>query len=189
MYSFIKGTIYKVYATHLVVECHDIGYLIKVPNPYAFSEGCSTCIHLHQVVREDSIELFGFMTDLERDMFVKLINVKGLGPKGALAILASSSPTEIIENIKQKNDKFFSKFPGIGPKSSQQIILDLNGKVDFQTNIQISKNNEKLNNTILALKSLGYSNSEIKSVTTNYDFNDDTSLNDIIKTMLRKLSK
>lgn len=189
MYSFIKGTIYKVYATHIVVECHDIGYLIKVPNPYSFSEGSTTWIHLHQIVKEDAIELYGFMTDLERDMFVKLINVKGLGPKGALAIIASSSPTEIIENIKQKNDKFFSKFPGIGPKSSQQIILDLNGKVDFTGNVQISKNNEKLNNTILALKSLGYSMNEIKSATANFDFNDDTSLSDVIKIMLRKLSK
>lgn len=189
MFNFIKGNIYKVYATHIVVECHDIGYNIKVPNPYSFSEGTNTCIHLHQVVREDSMDLYGFLTDLERDMFVKLINVKGLGPKGALAILASSSPSEIIENIKQQNAKFFSKFPGIGPKSSQQIILDLNGKVDFDNTIHVSKNNEKLNNTILALKSLGYSNNEIKSATSNYDFNNDTSLNEIIKIMLRKLSK
>ncbi len=189
MYNFIKGNIYKVYATHIVIECHDIGYNIKVPNPYSFSEGTNTWIHLHQVVREDSVELYGFMTDLERDMFVKLINVKGLGPKGALAILASSSPSEIIENINQKNDKYFSKFPGIGQKTSQQIILDLNGKINFSNVIAISKNNEKLNNTILALKSLGYSNTEIKSATSNYDFNDDTPLNEVIKIMLRKLSK
>lgn len=189
MYSYINGKITKVLATHIVLECHDIGYLIKVPNPYTFSEGTIICVHLYQHVREDLIELYGFLTDVERDMFIKLINVKGLGPKGALAILASSSPDEIIENIKQKNAKYFNKFPGIGPKSSQQIILDLDGKINFNTGITFSNNNEKYNNTILALKSLGYSNNEIKTVTNNFDFNDNTELSEIIKIMLRKLSK
>lgn len=189
MYSYIKGKITKVLATHIILECHDIGYIVKVPNPYTFSEDTITCVHIYQNVREDLIELYGFLTDYERDMFVRLINVKGLGPKGALAILASSSPTEIIENINQKNAHYFAKFPGIGPKSSQQIILDLAGKVNFNLGLNISKNNEKLNNTILALKSLGYSNSEIKSATANFDFNDSTELNEIIKIMLRKLSK
>ena len=188
MYSYMNGKITKVLATHIVLECNNIGYLIKVPNPYSFSENVTTCVHLHLIVREDAQELYGFLTDLERDMFVKLINVKGLGPKGALAILASSSPEEIIANINQKNAVYFSKFPGIGPKSSQQIILDLAGKVNFDSNIIVSKNNEKLNNTILALKSLGYSTSEIKKATSGFDFNSDTSLNDIIKIMLRKLS-
>ena len=127
MYSYMNGKIQKVLATHIVLECNNIGYLIKVPNPYSFSENVTTCVHLHLIVREDAHDLYGFLTDLERDMFVKLINVKGLGPKGALAILASSSPEEIIANINQKNASYFSKFPGIGPISSQQIILDLAG--------------------------------------------------------------
>ena len=100
MYSYMNGKIQKVLATHIVLECNNIGYLIKVPNPYSFSENVTTCVHLHLIVREDAHDLYGFLTDLERDMFVKLINVKGLGPKGALAILASSSPEEIIANFQ-----------------------------------------------------------------------------------------
>lgn len=188
MYSYMKGKITKVLATHIVLECNNIGYIIKVPNPFSFSEEVTTIIHLHQVVREDAHELYGFLTDVERDMFVKLINVKGLGPKGALAILASSSPEEIIANINQKNANYFVKFPGIGPKSSQQIILDLAGKVNFDTTIKVSKNNEKLNNTVLALKSLGYNSNEIKKATSGFDFNTETPLNDIIKIMLKRMS-
>ena len=70
MYSYMNGKIQKVLATHIVLECNNIGYLIKVPNPYSFSENVTTCVHLHLIVREDAHDLYGFLTDLERDMFI-----------------------------------------------------------------------------------------------------------------------
>ena len=94
----MNGKIQKVLATHIVLECNNIGYLIKVPNPYSFSENVTTCVHLHLIVREDAHDLYGFLTDLERDMFVKLINVKGLG-FGCL--IGKTSLYKLIANSNQ----------------------------------------------------------------------------------------
>ena len=96
MYSYFKGYVTEVHATHIVFEVSNVGYKIRVPNPYQFELNVEQTIYLHYHVREDAIELFGFNSRDVRDTFESLINVKGLGPKGALAILASSTPIEII---------------------------------------------------------------------------------------------
>jgi len=131
MYRYFKGQITEICATHITFEVGQIGYYVKVPNPYQFECNIPMTLYLHYHVREDAHELFGFSSSTARDMFENLINVKGLGPKGALAILASSTPDEIIQALDDGNAKFFGQFPGIGPKLSQQIVLDLKGKLEF----------------------------------------------------------
>lgn len=187
MYSYFKGTVSEIHATHIVFEVNNIGYSIRVSNPYQFELGSQLTLYLHFHVREDAQELFGFAERESRDMFINLINVKGLGPKGALAILASSTPLEIVNALNNGNSKFFVQFPGIGPKLSQQIILDLKGKVNFDEMTETPKNSEKLNNVIIALKSLGYSSQEIKSATKDLPLDDN--LSDVVKTALKKLKK
>ncbi len=185
MYSYIKGEITIIKATHITIETGGIGYLIKVANPYSFTLNTNTIIYLYQQVKEDAIELFGFPTELEKDTFEKLISVKGLGPKGALAILASTTPTEIKQAVDEASAKFFVKFPGIGTKLSQQIILDLKGKIDFDDNNQAK--DERLEQVSLALKALGYNNTEIKNIIKNLKLEPDTSLNDAVKMALKML--
>lgn len=189
MYSYIKGEITEVCATHITLECNNIGYLVKVPNPYQFELNSFITVYLYQNVREDLIELYGFASNDEKKMFISLISVKGLGPKGALAILASSTIDEIINALDSGNAKYFNSFPGIGPKLSQQIILDLKGKLNFTSSETSKSNSEKLDNVCIALKSLGYTASEIKSVTKNLQINDDISLKDAVKTALKLLKK
>ncbi len=193
MYSYFKGKITEVEATHITVECYGVGYLIKVPNPYQFEENkinnIETTIYVYQNVREDAIELFGFGTQKEKQMFINLISVKGLGPKGALAILASSTISEIIQALDDSNAKFFTNFPGIGNKLSQQIILDLKGKVNLKAETIQKATSEKIENVAVALKSLGYSTSEIKAVTKNLQIDDATELKDAVKQALRLLKK
>ena len=167
MYSYIKGQITEVLPTHITIENNGIGYLIKVPNPYLFENLLNketTIIYTYQNVREDAIDLFGFSTSEEKQMFISLISVKGLGPKGALAILASSTPSDLNTAILEGNDKYFKSFPGVGAKLSQQIILDLKGKVNLSDEAKAPKD-DRIDNVALALKSLGYSSSEIKAVT------------------------
>lgn len=193
MYSYFKGKITEVFATHITIECYGVGYLIKVPNPYQFesnkNEQLDTIIYVYQNVREDAIDLYGFASFDEKQMFLSLISVKGLGPKGALAILASSTISEIIQALDDSNAKYFSSFPGIGNKLSQQIILDLKGKVNFQADTIQKATSEKLENVAVALKALGYSTSEIKSVTKNLQIDDTTELKDAVKQALRLLKK
>ena len=116
MYSYIKGKITEVCATHITLECNDIGYMVKVPNPYQYEIESSVTLYIHQNVREDLIELYGFSSNDEKQMFINLISVKGLGQKGALAILASSTINEITSQVNLLNSKYFNSFPGIGPK-------------------------------------------------------------------------
>ena len=187
MYYYINGIITNILTNSITLECNNIGYLIKTPNPYSFKLDDSIRIFVYQYVREDIIDLYGFSTIDERTMFLKLINVKGLGPKGALAILASSTVNEIILAVENGDPLYFKKFPGIGTKGSQQIILDLKGKLDFSK--ETTSNNEELKNLTNALKALGYSQSEIKAVTKEFKITDFPDLGSAVKAVLKKLTK
>lgn len=185
MYSYIKGEITEIKATNITIEAYGIGYLVKVPNPYSFAINTPTIVYIHHHVREDAIELYGFQSSLEKETFEKLINVKGLGPKGALAILASATPNEIFTATKEADAKFFVKFPGIGQKLSQQIILDLKGKLNFEEDSTVL--DERIEQIGLALKSLGYNNTEIKNILKRLKLEQDTTLSDAVKQALKML--
>lgn len=185
MYSYIKGEITEIKATNITIEAYGIGYFVKVPNPYSFTLNSNTIVYIHHYVREDAIELYGFLSTLEKETFEKLISVKGLGPKGALAILASATPQDIFNATKDANAKFFVKFPGIGQKLSQQIILDLKGKLNFEEVTEVI--DERLEQVGMALKSLGYNQSEIKNIQKNLKLEPATTLSDAVKQALKML--
>jgi len=187
MYRYFKGQVTEIHATHITFEVNSIGYFIKVPNPYQFELNANSTIHLHYHVREDAHELYGFLDATTRDMFETLINVKGLGPKGALAILASSNTSEIVQALNDSNAKYFAQFPGIGQKLSQQIVLDLKGKVNFEDNQSTPVETEKKNTVSLALKSLGYNNNEIKQAIKNLDLSENVTISEAVKAALRNL--
>ena len=191
MYSYIKGQITEVMPTHITVDNNGIGYMIKVPNPYLYENKLfqeQLIVYTYQNVREDAIELYGFSSKEEKQMFISLISVKGLGPKGALAILASSTPSELANAILEGNDKYFKSFPGVGAKLSQQIILDLKGKVDLD-NTLVQPNDERLESVSLALKSLGYNATEIKNITKKLVINKEDTINSLVLQSLRMLNK
>lgn len=191
MYSYIKGQITEVMPTHITVDNNGIGYMIKVPNPYLYENnlnGEQLTVYTYQNVREDAIELYGFSTKEEKQMFISLISVKGLGPKGALAILASSTPSDLANAILEGNDKYFKSFPGVGTKLSQQIILDLKGKVNLDE-AQNAPKDERLESVNLALKSLGYNTTEIKNVTKKLVVNKEDTINSLVVQALRMLNK
>ena len=106
-----------------------------------------------------------------------------------MAILASATPLDIAKAIDAGNSKYFAQFPGIGPKSSQQIILDLKGKLVFEDNTTISKTTESLQNVAAALKALGYSAAEIKSATKDLPVTEATPTAEAVKMALRRLQK
>ena len=97
MYEYIKGIVTEIKSNGVVVESHDIGYFIFTSNPYAFNEGENYKVYLYQVVKEDELSFFGFKSIEERNLFLKLIHVKGLGPKMALPILAKGSIPGIVD--------------------------------------------------------------------------------------------
>ncbi|XMB66180.1 Holliday junction branch migration protein RuvA [Mycoplasmatota bacterium zrk1] len=184
MYAYLIGAISEQYPTHVVLECNGIGFLIKTPNPYVFSIDKTYKVYTYQHVREDLIELYGFIKKDERELFLKLISVKGIGPKGALAILATGSVSSIISAIESGNSEYLRKFPGIGPKASQQIVLDLKGK--FSDVGHLIDNN--INDVREVLLSLGYSSKEVNKVLQKIPF-EDNSLDEMIKIALQMMLK
>lgn len=175
MYAYIKGTLAVLNPTHVVVEASGVGYEIQTPNSYRFQKFMDqeVVIHTSLIVREDAQLLYGFINQEEKDMFLSLIKVTGIGPKSALAILASSSPNEVKIAIENENDAYLTKFPGIGEKTARQIVLDLKGKVQINEvdsgqilNVEasLSDNTPIIKEALLALEALGYSKRELTKV-------------------------
>lgn len=187
MYNYIKGIVTDINAKYITIECNNIGYLIHTPNPFSFNKNEEITIYTYLHVREDVFDLYGFKTIKERDFFFKLISVKGLGPKGALSILASGETQEIINAIEEGNTKYLQRFPGVGQKASQQIVLDLHGKLNLENTNDVQKLNPNVENAVEALKNLGYKASEIKKIIPILESNSNLSISELIKLGLKNL--
>ena len=164
MFEYIKGVVTEINSGYIVVENNNIGYLVYVSNPYSYTENKDYKIYLYQKVAEDEMSLYGFKTKEDKDMFLRLINVKGLGPKMALPLLSTGNLDDLVSAIEAENINYLKKFPKIGDKVARQIILDLKGKL-------VSKENNIVEDTELveALKALGYKAADIKSVLPKID--------------------
>lgn len=197
MYDYIKGKLTKITAKFIVVEAGGLGYMIYVANPYSFSESVNqdVQIYLHHVVREDAHLLFGFHSDEEKDVFLNLISVSGIGPMTALAIVAVDDNEGLVNAIDNSDIKYLMKFPKIGKKTAQQMILDLAGKfVDApMENGKAPKTktvatNEQLDEAMEALLALGYKASELKKIKAFFEGTNETA-EQYIKSALKMLMK
>jgi Holliday junction DNA helicase RuvA len=132
--------------------------------------------------------LVGFSNLLDKRVFEQLLSVKGIGPKTALGAISGASSEQIIQGINDGNIAFLKSLPSIGPKAASQIILDLKGKITFDTPKLASKQNAKLNDVSDALKSLGFKVVEIDRALKDLS-SDDYSVEQLIKLALKKLGK
>ena len=169
MYDYIKGVITTIKTNAIVVENNGIGYLVYVANPYSYELNNDYKVFIYQHVTEDENSLYGFKTLEEKDFFLKLISVKGLGCKMALPILAVGSIDGIMDAIERENVLYLKKFPKIGDKLARQIILDLKGKLEY-IGVGISEEEMSVENELKeALIALGYKEKEIQPVIAKVD--------------------
>ena len=169
MYDYIKGCITTIKNNAIVVENNGIGYLVNVANPYSFELNKDYKVFIYQHVTEDENSLYGFKTIEEKDLFLKLISVKGLGCKMALPILAVGQIDGIMDAIERENILYLKKFPKIGDKLAKQIILDLKGKLEF-IGVGISEDEQETENELKeVLLGLGYKEKEIIPVIAKVD--------------------
>jgi holliday junction DNA helicase RuvA len=187
MYEYIIGEITKITPKYIVIENNGIGYILIVSNPYNFKIGEKLKVYTYQYIREQINDLYGFKEEAEKVLFIKLISVSGIGPKSALSILASGNVDKIAEAIEARDDQYLRKFPGIGPKAAQQIILDLKGKISFEDVSVVSNGSQKMNDVEEALLSLGYSKKDIQKSLGHLDSSKEVA--DIIKDALKLLNK
>lgn len=165
MYNYIKGIVTIQEQSYIVLENNNIGYQIYVGNPFRFLKDQETCIYTYCHIREDEYTLYGFQTIEEKELFLKLIGVKGLGPKMALPMLATGSVSGIIDAIDRENILYLKKFPKIGDKVARQIILDLKGKLASSAQVTDNSSDELTS----VLESLGYKLADIKKIIKDVD--------------------
>lgn len=196
MYDYIKGKLSKITAKYIVVETGGLGYIINVANPYSFSDQMQqeVYIYLHQVIREDAHLLFGFHTEEEKDVFLKLISVSGIGPTTALAIVAVDDSVGLLAAIDNSDIKYLMKFPKIGKKTAQQMILDLAGKFveapveNGKATKATAAGNQELDDAMEALLALGYKAAELKKIRIFFEGTNETA-DKYISSSLKMLMK
>ena len=196
MFEYLKGRLTKITAKYIVVEVAGIGYVLHVANPYRYSDSIQQdiTIYTHQVIREDAHLLYGFTTESEKDVFLRLISVSGIGPTTALAIIAVDDNEGLVRAIDQQNITYLTKFPKIGKKTAQQMVLDLAGTF-VDTSVQsdavsqtATANNQALEEAMEALLALGYKANEIKKIRTFFEGTSESAEN-YIKSALKMLMK
>ena len=184
MYSYFNGIVDSISSNGIVIDVNGVGYNIFVPNPYSFEVGKTYKIYVYNHIREDEYSLYGFKILEEKDLFMKLINVKGMGPKVASGIFATGSIKGIVDAINKENLLYLRKFPKIGEKLAKQIILDLKGKVSTEME---DVEDSSLDELMSVLENLGYKMQEIKKIVPQVDKT--KSLEEQVKEALKLLLK
>ncbi|MFB4166593.1 Holliday junction branch migration protein RuvA [Virgibacillus sp. JSM 102003] len=200
MIAYIKGTLSTIQEDAVIVDVQGVGYEIICANPFLFQSELNNelTINTYHYVREDTQVLYGFKNEDEKYLFTKLISVSGIGPKGALAVLGSVDVAGFVGAIEREDDKFLTSFPGVGKKTARQIILDLKGKLTSMVSVSgeheiVDTSNQRTSDSINeaqeALKSLGYTEREIKAVVPQLQSENSGNTDDIIRKALALLMK
>jgi len=193
MIDYIKGTIQVTTPTYLIVEAGNIGYYLNISlNTYTGLEGKNECrILVHEIIREDSHQLFGFIDKKERDIFRLLLSVSGVGAGTARMMLSSLTPEEIEKAILSSDVNILKSIKGIGLKSAQRIVVDLKdklGKPVGTSEIFASPDNTNRNEALSALVMLGFAKSAVVKVLEKLAREEkDLTVEDLIRKALKNL--
>jgi len=174
MIGSLRGKIISKKDKFMILEVGGVGYKVSISPDLSskLKEGEKEIfLFIHTVVREDALDLYGFPDQAELEFFQMLINVSGIGPKGALVILGVASINTLTKAIKTNDLAYLTKISGIGKKTAEKMILELRDKVGEEGDMSLQGELDALE----ALKSLGYSHTEareaLKKVTAGSDTN------------------
>lgn len=208
MISSLRGIIIEKDLLKVVIEVSGVGYEVEMPlNSIASlpEVGKETKIYTHLIIREDSHQLFGFLSKVDRSLFCELIKINGVGPKSAITIMSSISVSELVDIVNTKDAKLLTKIPGVGPKTAERLMVELKGRIDkwskdpdiatqiesvpssSSSKVDISiQDKKKQEDAIQALISLGYT-PKVASSCVKTVFDPSLSLSDIIKLSLQQV--
>ncbi len=202
MISFIKGELVEMYEDTIVLENNGIGFNIRVPASLLSEVGAvgdTVKVYTYLQVREDDLSLFGFLTRDDLNIFKMLINVNGIGPKGALAILSTITPDDLRFAVLSDDVKLISSAPGIGAKTAQKLIIELKDKLKLNDVFEMAMQNNAAkkdkstavmtarNDAVEALVALGYGSGEALKAVKQVEDADKKDSETILKEALKKL--
>ena len=200
MFAYLIGRIADISEDNLVLEVNNIGFNVKIPSGiHGLLPGLGeeVKIHIYTCVREDSFQLYGFLTKDDLDMFRLLITVNGIGPKGGLAVLSVLSADDIRMAVLSQDAKTIARAPGIGAKTAQRVILDLKDKVSLEDTFvakesaayteSLSGLTESRNEAVEALTALGYSATEALRAVKKVENAESMDVGELLKAALKHI--
>lgn len=169
MIAFVNGIVKIIRNDRVVLDVHGVGYEVYLANALSQKMNEELFLYTYQHVREDAILLFGFIKEEDYEVFMRLINVKGIGPKTAQTMLSVCSGKEMIEAIENDDIKRLKSLPGIGAKTAGQIVLDLKGKF-----VSLETSDSPVSNPVWtqvqdALLSLGYKSNQLTKIKKEFE--------------------
>lgn len=199
MINFIEGKLKEVLDNKIVVETSGVGYDIFFPasnfkNLPAIDEDIKVYTYMH--VKEDEMSLYGFLTREDKEMYLKLLTVSGVGPKGALNIISTLGFSTLIKAISNDDSKMIASVQGIGSKTASKICIELGDKVrkmKFDEKLDIIKVNNEASKQISVIKdevvealiALGYKESKAREMIENIEVEENVSVSDLLKLALK----
>ena len=200
MYSYIRGELAEINLDHIVIDVNGIGYMVYISGQtfeYLPNIGQQIKVHTYLHIREDAMILYGFLTKDDLDMFIKLIGVSGIGPKGGLAVLSVLSADDLRFAILAGDAKAIAKAPGVGAKTAQRVILELKDKMSLEDAFEkkaehvsaaASTEPSVKQEAVMALTALGYSSTESLKAVSAVQITAEMDVEEVLKAALKHLS-
>jgi Holliday junction DNA helicase RuvA len=132
MIAFLRGRVFEKQPNRVIVDVQGVGYEVYVPLSTFYDigdEGTETALRIHTHVREDVLQLYGFLTDLERQLFERLLGISGIGPKLAIAVLSGMDPRDLLAAVQRGDVVRLTGIPGVGKKTAERIVLELRDRL------------------------------------------------------------
>lgn len=198
MIAHLKGTLIQKDTGHCIVDVNGVGYLVIIS---ALSGEALPCIgaeislHIYTHVREDQLQLFGFATVLEKNIFTRLLNVSGIGPKMALSLLSGLSPNDIVGAVIKEDLARLSAIQGVGKKTAERLVVELRDKfIKEFPNLETSQaalpeKGGVYNDALSALMNLGYSKQVSESTLAKIELSKDINVQTAVRLALKAVSK
>lgn len=196
MIGFVEGIIEYIDVDKVVVNNNGVGYNVFMPASQIDTLNVDETVRVFTYlnVREDAMQLFGFLTRDDLEVFKLLITVNGIGPKGGLAVLSTITTDDLRVAVISEDAKAISKAPGIGAKTAQKVIIELKDKLNLEdvlepkldANFQVNDNNS-MSEAVMALVALGYSQADAYRAVKSIDNIEELNVENVIKMALKKI--
>ena len=201
MVSYVRGELVAIEEEKVIIDVNGVGYGIFMPIQsmnYLPMLGEEVKLHTYMNVREDAIQLYGFLTRDDLKVFKMLIGVSGIGPKGGLSILSQMTPDDLRFAVMANDAKTIAKSPGIGKKTAEKLIIELKDKLDIEdvlnknvdnmdVSITMNPSNEVQAEAIQALVALGYGSTEATKAVKKITLKEDTTVEEVLKLALKNI--